>query len=188
MKTLKRILLALVLLVGGWIGLAYLLPGTYVVSRSTLIEAPRESVWPLVANLDAWPEWGVWFERDPDMDLAYSMKKRGEGATLSWQSETEGNGRVEVLTYDAYKGYSYELTFEAWDMRAIGTFTLNPYRDGAATRIIWTDTGDLGYNPLLRWLGLFLDGMIGPDFEAGLANLKERAEQRAAANDDSGTR
>jgi hypothetical protein len=180
MKVLKRSLLAIALFLGGWVTLAYFLPGSYVVSRSKLIEAPREAVWPLVADLAAWPQWGVWFERDPDMDLTYSRKTRGEGATLTWKSETEGNGRVEVLTYDAFQGYSYERSFEAWDLRSIGTFTLRPLRDGQATRITWSDTGDLGYNPFYRWLGLFLDGMIGPEFEAGLANLKPVAEARAA--------
>jgi hypothetical protein len=40
-----------------------------------------------------------------------------------------------------------------------------------------SDEGDLGNNPLSRWFGLFLDRMIGPDFEAGLVNLKRVSEK-----------
>ncbi len=34
----------------------------------------------------------------------------------------------------------------------------------------------LGMNPLHRWFGLFLDRMIGPDFERGLARVKPLVE------------
>jgi len=44
--------------------------------------------------------------------------------------------------------------------------------------------GDLGRSPLNRWFGLFMDKLVGPDFEAGLANLKRLSE---AARQD-GTR
>jgi len=32
-------------------------------------------------------------------------------------------------------------------------------------------------NPLNRWFGVFLEGMIGPDFEKGLANMKKLVEK-----------
>jgi len=38
--------------------------------------------------------------------------------------------------------------------------------------------GDMGINPLLRWVALFADSMVGKDFEAGLSNLKALAEQK----------
>ncbi len=34
---------------------------------------------------------------------------------------------------------------------------------------------DLGINPVLRVMGLFMDGMIGPSFELGLANIADVA-------------
>ncbi len=37
--------------------------------------------------------------------------------------------------------------------------------------------GDMGANPLYRWMGLFMDKMVAPDFDAGLANLKALAEK-----------
>jgi hypothetical protein len=35
----------------------------------------------------------------------------------------------------------------------------------------------MGRNPLARWFALGADGMIGKDFDAGLAKLKSTAEQ-----------
>jgi len=36
--------------------------------------------------------------------------------------------------------------------------------------------GDMGLNPVGRWMGLMMDGWIGPDFETGLGNLKTLVE------------
>ena len=41
----------------------------------------------------------------------------------------------------------------------------------------WSNDGDLGNNPLMRWMGLAMDKMVGADFDAGLANLKALAKQ-----------
>jgi hypothetical protein len=35
----------------------------------------------------------------------------------------------------------------------------------------------MGSNILFRWMTLFVDGMVGKDFEGGLANLKALAEK-----------
>jgi hypothetical protein len=49
--------------------------------------------------------------------------------------------------------------------------------DGTGTKVTWTMNGDMGSNPLFRWMALFMGRMVGPDFEAGLANLKALAEK-----------
>jgi uncharacterized protein YndB with AHSA1/START domain len=49
--------------------------------------------------------------------------------------------------------------------------------EGYGTKVTWTMNGNMGTNPLLRWIALFGDKMVGADFEAGLANLKAIAEK-----------
>ena len=51
-----------------------------------------------------------------------------------------------------------------------GAVTLNPV-PGPATRVTMSMEGDLGHSPVNRWFGLFMDRLMGPDFEAGLARL-----------------
>ena len=48
---------------------------------------------------------------------------------------------------------------------------------GNATRVTWTNNGDVGGNPVKHYLAVMMDRMVGPDFEAGLANLKALAEK-----------
>ena len=48
--------------------------------------------------------------------------------------------------------------------------------DGTGTRVSWSMDVDLGMNPIARYMGLGFDGMIGKDFDKGLALLKTFAE------------
>ena len=41
----------------------------------------------------------------------------------------------------------------------------------------WSMDVNMGANPLFRWMALMADRMVGPDFEAGLAQLKVEAEK-----------
>jgi hypothetical protein len=49
--------------------------------------------------------------------------------------------------------------------------------EGATTQVTRVMNGNMGSNPLFRWMALFADGMVGKDFDAGLANLKKLAEK-----------
>ena len=69
---------------------------------------------------------------------------------------------------------AYELCFADFGTTSNGALEIAG--DGTQTQVTWTMNGDMGSNPLLRWLALFGDRMVGPDFEAGLANLKALAE------------
>ncbi len=60
-------------------------------------------------------------------------------------------------------------------MTSRGQLLLAP--DGNGTRVTWTNEGDMGGNPVNRYFGLMMDRLVGPDFEAGLANLKGLAEK-----------
>jgi hypothetical protein len=44
--------------------------------------------------------------------------------------------------------------------------------------VTWTIKGNLGY-PVERVFGLFMESMLGPTCEKGLANLKKVSEQQA---------
>jgi hypothetical protein len=54
---------------------------------------------------------------------------------------------------------------------------LSPAPGGTA--VAMTMAGDLGHSPVKRWFGLFMDKLVGPDFDAGLANLKRISEAPA---------
>ena len=172
MRTLGVVVVLALLLVA----VAFLLPGSYRVERTVLIDVVPQRVWVEVADFRAWALWGEWYQRDPEMAVEYSVVP-SPGAVdgwSSWRSETEGNGRAQWTALKAPAMAEYELSFEGWDTTSAGRFELEALEGG--TRVRWIGEGDLGNNPISRWIGLMLDRWIGKDFEAGLARLKLRCE------------
>ncbi len=175
MRVLKWLLgivlvLAAVLVGGGW-----MLGSDFKVTRSLLVNAPPEKIYPLVADPRGWKQWSVWNQRDPAMAITYSGATSGVGAVWEWRSATEGDGRMSFTRAEAPGLLAYDLYFPDFGTTSRGELRLVP--EGGATRVSWTMEGNMGRNPLFSWFALFADGMVGKDFEAGLAGLKAAAEK-----------
>ncbi len=167
-------LIALALLVG------LFLPRTYHVERSVDVRAGTEVIYPDLVALRRWPEWTVWNkEKDPGVEWTYGSPDTGVGAEYSWVGPELGNGRLKIVKADPEKGIAYELSFENDSMRSEGEISME--KVAGVVRVVWTNHGDLGKNPVNRYFGLLMNRMIGPDFEEGLRRLKERAERAAPA-------
>lgn len=153
-----------------------LLPSEFSVQRSVTVAAAPEAVWPLLAEPRRWPSWTAWNRRDPSMQLQFEGPASGAGAAWSWRSASEGDGRMVFTAADAPRQLRYELRFGDDDTPSRGELRLEPAAGG--TRVSWSMTGRMGANPMFKWMALFADRFIGPDFEAGLAQLKALVEAR----------
>jgi len=174
-----RILKWTAILVVGFVALAALvglvLPSNFRVERSTEIRAPAERVYALIQDPREWAKWTVWNQRDPQMKMRYDGAPAGQGAKWSWESRSEGNGMMEFTRADPGRLIEYRLSFPDVGMTSKGALALTAGATG--TRVAWSNEGDLGGNPFMRYFALFMDRMVGPDFEAGLARLKALAEK-----------
>lgn len=176
MRFLKNMLLALLGLILLLVVIGFFLPSGYHVSRGIVIAAPAERIF---AQLDAprqWQHWSEWNRRDPAMQLSYAGPDRGVGAKWSWQSRTEGNGTMTFTHVEPGKQLEYELIFPDIGSHSSGKLTLE--EQGGQTKVTWTNDGDMGGNPLMHYFALMMDGLVGPDFDKGLANLKHLSESQ----------
>jgi len=151
------------------------LPSQFDVSRSVVIAAPADRVYDLVADPLLWTKWSAWNERDPAMEIKYSGPPFGQGAKWSWKSKSEGAGQMEFVRVEPNKRIEYALFFPDFNLRSRGAFTVDAGPGG--TKVTWNNAGDVGPNPLKHYLATFMDRLVGPDFERGLANLKTVAEK-----------
>ncbi len=169
--------------VGGLVGLivvlclvAFALPREVHVERSIEIDAPPEVVYPLIANLKTFHEWSPWADKDPNAKYEWEGPAEGVGAKMSW----EGNSDVGVGTQEITAAVQNESVTTALDFgdqgQATANFILEKTEKG--TKVTWGFDGDMGNNPIGRWMGLFLEDMLGPDYEKGLSNLKGMAEKK----------
>ena len=175
MNILKKVLIGLAVLVGALLLIGFVLPGTYRVERSVEIKAPADKVYAEIVDPKAWGKWAVWNRRDPNMKITYSGAASGAGAKWAWESKTEGTGNMEFVRADPPRALEYKLYFPDFDSTSTGALMLTPSAGG--TRVTWTNAGQMGMKPIGGYFALCMDRMIGPDFEAGLANLKTLAEK-----------
>jgi hypothetical protein len=153
----------------------FMLPNDFKVVRSIDMQGVSPAqVFKAVNQLENWKHWGVWFKRDPNMKVEYLGEKEGVGSKNKWISVTEGSGEMEIFKSELNQLIQYRLHFPDFDMTSIGTIRIRQTSDGV--QVTWSDEGQLGMNPVNRYFGLMLDGMIGPDFEQGLKNLEQYAK------------
>ncbi|MBN1198641.1 MAG: SRPBCC family protein [Bacteroidales bacterium] len=177
MRTFGKILLWLLIIIAVLVIIAYLLPRQYKVERSITIGADKALVYELTCNLKKWDLWAPW---NKQIDTTALFELSGNdcevGTIWRWNGEIMGNGELIVTEIVPGESFRYELLFDEGKYQSVGGFNYDVTND--STLVIWTDEGDLGFNPFNRYMGLFMDRMMGPDFEKGLARLKEVAEER----------
>ena len=173
LKALLVVVLALiaVLVIGG-----YVLSPRFTVARSVQIDAPPDKVYALIASPREWKQWSVWNQRDPAMQITYAGPESGAGAKWSWHSKSQGDGSMTFTAAEPPRRVAFELYFPDFGTTSTGELVLGPVGNG--TQVTWSMNGDMGGNPVFRWIALFADRMVGKDFDAGLANLKAVAEKR----------
>lgn len=177
MKTLKKIILILLLLPIVLIAVSLFLPSRYQVEREVAIKAPPEAIYPWLAQLSRWPDWTVWnTNMDPTLVYTYSGPAEGVGAMMNWTAKS-GNGSLKLTSADVKEGVKYELDFAQGKFQCHGGVRMGPLPDGS-TKVTWLNEGSLGWNPVSRYFGLFMDKMMGGDFLKNLENLKQRAEAK----------
>jgi len=157
------------------VGVGLFIPSSFSVQRSIEINAPPKKIYDLIVEPKKWQQWSVWTQRDPNMRITYSGPPFGMGAKWSWVSKSEGTGSMEFTRVEPDRAVEFLLIFPDFNMRSTGALRLEPA--GNTTRVTWTNAGDVGSNPLKHYLTLVMDRFVGPDFEAGLANLKALAEK-----------
>jgi hypothetical protein len=173
---LRRILYGLIVLVLAAAGSAYLLPETVTITRSIETSAPPSKVYAIVSSFKRGHEWSPWAAKDPKMQQTFSGPEQGVGATFAWQSDNPevGSGSQEIVVAEPDKRVETHLEMDGMG-RMKSAFVLEP--SGTGTRITWSFVSAPAADPVSRWFSLFLDGLVGPDFERGLANLKALAER-----------
>jgi hypothetical protein len=173
MKLIKKLLLVTVGLILVLAAIGMFLPSKYHVERSVTIRSSPDIIFPHLSKLNAWPEWTAWnTARYPDMKTTFTGPESGQGAQYYWEGSQVGKGSIKITSADPKRGIDYDLDFEG--NPAKGGITMTQESDGV--KVTWWNDGDLGMNPVGRYLGLMMDRFMGPDFETGLSNLKKRVE------------
>ena len=177
---LKRILLGLVAIIViaalTVLVLASRQPDEFHIERSVTVNAPAEKNVPHIADFHQWSAWSPWEHLDPAMQRSFIGAPAGKGSIYEWSGNSDvGQGRMEILDVAPDK-ISIKLDFyKPMEASNIAEFALQP--KGDATDVTWAMYGPMPFISKVMCVFFDLDKMVGPDFERGLAGLKQASEQ-----------
>jgi len=142
----------------------------YEFERSIEIDAPIDSVYNQLSDLQNWPNWAVWWKNDSTIVTEFNEVKVGKGASMKWNGEEVGAGVLKIV--DCNKE-GMEIKLNLGDMTPSGFFKFEEINGG--TKVTWRMKGEMPF--FARSITFFMDKMAGPDLEEGLKRLKDVCER-----------
>ncbi len=180
MRILKKILIGLGALIVLLFIISIFLPSTVHVERTVEIKAKAPAIYSLVNTPSTYDRWMPWNKIDPGMKKQFFGPASGVGAGYSWESDNRevGNGSLTITESRP----DFVKSFMDFKENGTGTggFILNEEND--KTRVTWTMDSKFEGNffkaAIGKYMGLFMDKMVGPSFEQGLNDIKKIAESQ----------
>lgn len=173
MKTLKKIGIGLLVLMGILLILSFVLSKEVNVRESYNFKAPKAYVFNLVNNVKTYPEWNAWITNDPMIELTFDDKTIGQGAGYSWTSDQSGSGS---MYYDRVVGM--DSIFSTMRFEGMSDSNVNYYfeRDDGETKLTWELKSELGipYN-LMK---LFFEFSIKKAYKQSFKNIENEIKNR----------
>lgn len=175
MTTLLYILLGIVLLV---VILAMLAPKTYDVSRSVVIEKPKNEVFTYLRSLKNQSEWSPWEKKDPNMQKEFKGTDGEVGAMTHWKGNKDvGEGEQEIINIVDGERIASELRFlKPWKSTS-DAYLITEDEEAGSTKVTWGFSGKNKFPMSIMMLFMNMDKAVGKDFEEGLRDLKARLEK-----------
>ncbi|MFY0652182.1 MAG: SRPBCC family protein [Cyclobacteriaceae bacterium] len=187
MKILKIVVVVLLAIVGVVLLVGLLAPREVQMERSITINASAESIFEEVEGMKSFNAWSPWQKIDPEGTVyQYEGPETGKGSKMSWESEHPdvGSGNQEIVEITENSKVRTKLYFSGFDEPSYANIDIKP--NGESSEVTWTFEGDMGSNPIGKIFGLFMDSMLGPQYEDGLKNLKKLVESKPTFSVDVG--
>lgn len=183
MSFLKRFSVVILSVIIFLVILSFVLPSNVKVERKILIKASSELVFNQINELKNWRNWTIWAEKDSSIYLnpsAYSNPSMGVGATFNWKSEHDevGEGKLKIIKSQPFDVIEAMLDFGGSD--ALSYWSFQQKED--LIEVTWGINIDLGFNPISKWFGLFMEDDLAVDIEKGLEKLKKYSENLPRIN------
>lgn len=177
---IKKILIALLSVIGGICLFAALKSGDFAVTRSAVIAAPPEAVFKIANDMRRWGEWSPWSKLDPAMKSSQEGPPEGAGAIYHWEGNMEvGKGTMRVTESKPSERIGMKLEFKE-PMAGDGDVVFAFAPEGAGTKVSWSMSTKQPFMGRLMGIFMNMEKMTSDAFDEGLANLGKLATAPAA--------
>lgn len=143
-----------------------LLPRKVVVTRKADVELRPEDIIARAASTEGFQTFNPYCTTDPELKITPFGPASGVGSGFRFEGK-EGKG-TQTVTAVTETSVTHLI-----DLGAMGkpVQTIEATATATGSRVTWTVTSDMGFNPAFRIFGLFMDRMLGKTYELGLKNI-----------------
>lgn len=179
MKILKKIVIALAIIIAIPLVVALFIKKDYAVEREIIINKPNAEVFNYIKYLKNQDHFSKWASMDPNMIKTYSGTDGTVGFVSAWESKNDevGTGEQEIIKITEGESIEYELRFikpfEATEPAYMTTEAVGENQ----TKVKWGFSGHMDYPMNLMMLFMDFEQMIGDDLQTGLNKLKTVLEK-----------
>jgi uncharacterized protein YndB with AHSA1/START domain len=173
-------LLLLLAAISALVAYISLQPDAFRITRSGVVGAPVERIYPLINDLHQWEHWSPWAKLDPGQVVTYEGSPLGAGSIMTWAGNSKvGEGKMKISESSPNERIRLRLQFLK-PMRAIHDMQidLRPLGD-SRTEVVWTMAGKNEFMAKAMHAFMNMERRIGDRFDQGLANIKALAEADA---------
>jgi effector-binding domain-containing protein len=179
MKALKIILYIVLAIVLLGAAAVFMIPTEYHVERSMTINAPQKLIMQQAGKFENFVKWSPWNKLDPNMTNTIEGTDGEVGSRYSWVGNDQvGEGSMEITSVSENKIEEDLIFLKPFESQAKVSLTFETTSDG--TKVTWAMDSE-SPRPM-NLMNPMMDGMMGPDFESGLAELKVLSEKVASSD------
>jgi len=151
----------------------------YDISRTMVINSPRDVVFSNVRQLKKHPLWVPWFSKYPGAILKFKGDDGQPGAAIYWKSKNNeiGEGTQKIIKVKHPRVFETRVLFVKPIKVSLLTYFAVKELEPGKSKVVWGIRGNLPFP--LSVISLFYspDKLMGNDLEKGLISLKTRMEK-----------
>ncbi|GCD77993.1 hypothetical protein JCM31826_14750 [Thermaurantimonas aggregans] len=180
MKIARFVLYFIILTIVVIYGVSFAVKSEYTVERAVEINADYETVFPLISNLKEMRKWSPWHKRDPKLVESFEGTDGAPGSLHRWKGNDQvGEGEQEILSIRPDRvdiEVRFKQPFETKNRSWLAIDT----RFENVVAVTWGFSGKIPRPFNLMLLFSNFEEAIGKDYDEGLVQLKQLAEQHFA--------
>lgn len=173
MKALKIVGIICLVIIASILIVVYSQPDKAHVERSVVINAPAPVIFEEVNSFKNFSVWSPWGKMDPEAVTSFEGPSSGVGAKMNWDGKKIGQGSQWIVESVENERVKNKLIFGGYVGNFYSEIILSP--EGTGTKVTWTYDGD-NDNFVSKAMWVFMGGMLGSQYEEGLADLKKFIE------------
>lgn len=173
MRFLKILVLFLLAITLVFLFFTFNLPDNIEIENSIIIDAPVETIYNYLIDLNNYPNWTNW--KDYDSTIIYSISKisMGQNAEITWESEKHPTTHFKIIEANRYHRILFQLI---WDNNLVyNEFIIKESNNNSL--LTSKHNKELGSNPITKFFGSMMEREYLGEFDKIMTKIKNNIEK-----------